>query len=142
MPLPSALPLPPLNLQPHRPSYFSNRPRVSLHFQMGWSPHPYYAEKALHPSALASSSLTQLLSHVFVPVHKPSQTLCTWPNSTFAASYLKAACPELPPFTSLSPGFSSEHPHFPQPSAQCLLPWRFSCSLLPVQKFLLPPVSP
>lgn len=83
--------------------------------------------------ALASSFLTQLLFHVFVPMHKTFQTICTFPSSTYAASYFKAACLQWSlQWTSTLPSAS------PQlvPSSES-----FSCSLFLLQKLLLPLVS-
>lgn len=116
------LPSTPTTLQPHRPAYSSNR--------LSMEPQSLLCIDSPPPCALASSFLTQLLFHVFVPMREPFQTMCTFPNSILAASYFKTACLEWPPSALVSP--VNTHTSFSQPSVQCLLlrafPAFYSCS--------------
>lgn len=82
--------------------------------------------------------LSQLFSHsTLLPSFYPYAyaTLNPLYFPKFNTCNFKATCLEWP-------GVSNEHLYFLRPSAQCLLPWRFSCSLLLIQKLFFPPASP
>lgn len=82
--------------------------------------------------------LSQLFSHsTLLPCFYPYAyaTLNPLYFPKFNTCNFKATCMEWP-------GLSNEHLYFLRPSAQCLLPWRFSCSLLLIQKLFFPPASP
>lgn len=115
----------PMSLSPS--NYLASQ--TFLFLQMGWSLNPYQGPPL---------GLSQLFSHsTLLPSFYPYAyaTLNPLYFPKFNTCNFKATCMEWP-------GLSNEHLYFLRPSAQCLLPWRFSCSLLLIQKLFFPPASP